>query len=413
MTWLCVQDGAREHYAIPRALHRERRLALFATEFWARPVARRMAHWPMQMLGPRWHPELDGAAIVSWNWQCFLPRFSPRVARERNGNPYEAFVRTGRRFSERVGHWLARHKVELKGKVVFSYDTTALELFRFARARGAVCVLGQMDPSRIEFELVREEEERWPGWALRAAEVPEDYLARREQEWALADRVVVNSKFCGRALLQQGVPEEKLAVVPLAYEASSQERSSGTEEGKKGRPIRVLFLGQVILRKGIQYLIEAAKLLRKEYVVFDVVGPIGISNEALKRAPSNVIFHGRASREKASKWYRRSDVFVLPTLSDGFALTQLEAMAHGLPVIATPNCGEVVTHGEDGFIVPIRDAAALAGALNSYLANPAMLAAHGGAALRKLAKFSLESLAQNLKALEKKTLICADKRKSD
>jgi glycosyltransferase involved in cell wall biosynthesis len=68
-------------------------------------------------------------------------------------------------------------------------------------------------------------------------------------------------------------------------------------------------------------------------------------------------------RDKTSEYYRWADVFVLPTVSDGFALTQLEAMAHGLPVIATPNCGRVVNDGEDGFLVPARDAEALADAI--------------------------------------------------
>ena len=108
-------------------------------------------------------------------------------------------------------------------------------------------------------------------------------------------------------------------------------------------------------------------------------------------------------RDKANEWYRRASLFVLPTVSDGFAISQLEAMAHGLSVIATPNCGEVVTHGEDGFIVPIRDSFALASAIQSYLKNPGILAAHSAAALKKVARFSLESLSQKLQELERET----------
>jgi glycosyltransferase involved in cell wall biosynthesis len=58
--------------------------------------------------------------------------------------------------------------------------------------------------------------------------------------------------------------------------------------------------------------------------------------------------------------FRHADVFALPTLSDSFALVHLEALASGVPVITTPNCGSVVRNGVDGFIVPIRDAEALA-----------------------------------------------------
>jgi len=57
-----------------------------------------------------------------------------------------------------------------------------------------------------------------------------------------------------------------------------------------------------------------------------------------------------------SDWYRSADVFVLPTLSDGFAITQIEAMSHGLPVIATPNCASVVENGVDGLWCPQKTA---------------------------------------------------------
>src|SRR5208283_4275274 len=101
--------------------------------------------------------------------------------------------------------------------IVFAYDTGALETLEWCREQGIRCVLNQMDPGRVEVEMVRQEEERWPGWQTERLEVPEEYFCRREQEWALADRVVVNSNFCRQALIQQGVAPEKLVVIPLCY----------------------------------------------------------------------------------------------------------------------------------------------------------------------------------------------------
>jgi glycosyltransferase involved in cell wall biosynthesis len=65
----------------------------------------------------------------------------------------------------------------------------------------------------------------------------------------------------------------------------------------------------------------------------------------------------------------RADVLVFPTLSDGFGLVQLEAMAAGLPVIATPCCGEVVKNRVNGLIVPPRDAQAIVSALHALKAD--------------------------------------------
>jgi glycosyltransferase involved in cell wall biosynthesis len=310
-----------------------------------------------------------------------------------------------------------------------------------------------MDPSRFEVDLVREEEARWPGWSRRSAEVPEAYFRRREEEWAVADLVMVNSAWSKQALMKQGVPESKLVVVPLAFEATKtpavesrepsgleamrkttegspqgatatgrlwrQTRVEGFNSGfrfagpavashplrqvssfSQNRPLRVLFLGQVILRKGIQYLIEAAKLLKDESIHFDVVGPIGISEEAMKSAPPNMTFHGSVTRDRTREFYESADLFVLPTLSDGFALTQLEAMAHGLPVIATPNCGEVVTDGVDGLTVPAGDPMALAEAFQLLIQDPEKLKAMSEATKAKVEQFSLARLGENLEGVE-------------
>ncbi len=441
MKWLCVQNGAREHYAVARALHQTGRLERLFTEVWAgqglRAASRIIPFSGLRSMAGRWHQELDGrreakvgsrksevrgrkAEIVSWNVASVMRQFALLLKLEiinrksEMNDPYDGFIQEGRWFSEKVRDYLARCDTDLRNTVVFSYDTTALELFRWAKQRNAICVLNQMDPSRVEMDLVRAEEKRWPGWALRPITVPEEYFQRREEEWKLADRIIVNSRWSSEALIKQGVPAEKLAVVPLCYEVGSRKEGGGSQNAEgRGRklstfnfqpstekPLRVLFLGQVVLRKGIQYLIESARLLRNEPVHFDVVGPIGISDDALKSAPANMMFHGRINRDEAAGWYERSDVFALPTLSDGFALTQIEAMAHGLPVIATPHCGEVVSDGVDGFLVPARDAVALAKAVQRFLDGSELLKRQQIAAFEKSRQFTLERLAERLALLE-------------
>ena len=165
-----------------------------------------------------------------------------------------------------------------------------------------------------------------------------------------------------RMLVAQGVDEKKIIVVPLCYEHRAQ-AVRAREPGADGEPLTVLWLGQVILRKGIQYLFEAAAKLINSNIRFVVAGPVGISEKGALAAPANVKMIGRVMPSEAQVEYAKADVFVLPTVSDGFALTQLEAMSHGLPVITTPNCGEVVTDGVDGLIVPARDSEALAEAI--------------------------------------------------
>jgi len=396
MPWITAQIGAREHYAVPRVLHRAGKLERLYTDFWATAPWRLLGKLTGKgSLMTRCHTELTGAPATAFNFRAL------QASRQRFANPYDGYLQVGEAFGRDVVKALDSRPSSLDSPIIFfSYDTGFLEPAQWIKARGGKTIVGQMDPARYEVDLVKEEEKRWPGWARQSLEVPEAYFSRREAEWAVADLVMVNSEWTKAALIRQGVSEDKLVVVPLALEVTSPRPSTFDSRQK----LRVLFLGQVILRKGIQYLIEAARLLEKEAIRFDIVGSIGISEEKVASAPSNMTFHGPVSRYRTEEFYRSADLFVLPTVSDGFALTQLEAMAHGLPVIATPNCGDVVIDGIDGMIVPASDSNALAEAFQLILQDPVKLGDMSNTAKGKVEQFSLARLGENLAELERRLL---------
>jgi glycosyltransferase involved in cell wall biosynthesis len=158
----------------------------------------------------------------------------------------------------------------------------------------------------------------------------------------------------------------------------------------------VLWLGQVNVRKGIHYLLEAARLLEKEVVEFWVAGPLGIRKEVTALASKNVKWLGPVPRSETPALYQQCDVFLLPTLSDGFALTQLEALAHGLPVIVTPNCGRVVEDGVTGFVIPARNAQALADTILRFMRNPNLVQEMSPKCRETAAMFSIDAYGQRL-----------------
>jgi glycosyltransferase involved in cell wall biosynthesis len=110
-------------------------------------------------------------------------------------------------------------------------------------------------------------------------------------------------------------------------------------------------------------------------------------------------FVGRIPRDEVSSWYQKADVFVLPTLSDGFAITQLEAMAHGLPVVTTPNCARVVSDGEDGRVIPPRDADALAEALVYFEENREEPVSMGRRARKTSKQYTLDRVGARLEKI--------------
>jgi glycosyltransferase involved in cell wall biosynthesis len=151
-------------------------------------------------------------------------------------------------------------------------------------------------------------------------------------------------------------------VVPLAYEAPAYTKESRSLKPRDAE-ITVLFLGQVILRKGIGQLFDAIRLLSDAPIRFVIAGPLGVKVPQDVTSNPRVTFTGAVDGATARKLYQQADVFILPTLSDGFAITQLEALAYGVPVIASRFCGEVVKHEETGLLLDRVTGASIAEAL--------------------------------------------------
>jgi glycosyltransferase involved in cell wall biosynthesis len=239
----------------------------------------------------------------------------------------------------------------------------------------------------------------------------------------------VNSEWSRACLVEARVNGSKLSVLPLAYEVT-EDRGQRTEDrgpataGKlravttatssvgeevrgerqypdrfdEQRPLRVLFLGQVNLRKGVARLFEAIRQLKNEPIEFQFVGPMQVAvPEDLKNNP-RVRWFGAVPRGETSDFYRTADVLVFPTLSDGFGLTQLEAQAYGLPVIASRYCGEVVKNGVNGLLLERPTADAIVEALRFCLADPARVAAFSNAS-RIEDRFSIDALGAGLLSL--------------
>src|ERR1700744_2881254 len=127
--WLCSQIGAREHYAVPRVLYRDKRLDTLYTDFWAGAFIRQMARTTrakaFRSLAARFHSELSGAPVVSWNARSL--GWEAGLRRQAGGNIYDGFIKTGSAFSLCVLEDLKRRNDLKPGSIFFSYDTGALE----------------------------------------------------------------------------------------------------------------------------------------------------------------------------------------------------------------------------------------------------------------------------------------------
>ncbi len=284
---------------------------------------------------------------------------------------------------------------------VYAYNGAALEILQAARQRGLRTILDQTSaPWRWNARLLREEVEQWPGWEDRPAELDESgrLSDREEAEWKLADRIVCGSEFAASTLKETGGPHERCTVVPYTgFEGRDGSQEPQLRGARRDGPLRALFVGTLQLRKGVQYLSEAKRLLQGEGVVIRLVGPSLLSDRVMRELRRELEVVGPVPRSELATHYAWADVVALPTLSEGSANVCYEALAAGLPVITTPNAGSVIRHGKEGILVPIRDANTLAQALRALATDTDLLARLAAGAASRRSVFGLTDYAERLR----------------
>ncbi|MEL6929742.1 MAG: glycosyltransferase family 4 protein, partial [Cyanobacteria bacterium J06600_6] len=225
------------------------------------------------------------------------------------------------------------------------------------------------------------------------------YWSDWQQECKLADRILVNSNWSAQALEKTGIKPAKIITVPLAYQRE-QNNSEFTriypDQFTKQRPLKVLFLGQIIIRKGIAEILDAITLLTDFPIEFWFVGQIKVNLPRFAINHPQIKWLGEVSRSLTYYYYQQADVFLLPTHSDGFGLTQLEAQAWKLPLITSQFCGSVVKDQINGLILPQITAKAIVNSITFCLENPHKLAELSHGSTEIVSQFTLEQLSQKI-----------------
>jgi alpha-maltose-1-phosphate synthase len=349
-------------------------------EFWTTFVWRPRSVWN-RILPGRWQSQLARRSIpeappervrsVPWreaarlavrgtvveNWLCSGER------------PFSSFG-IGTHFDRRV----ARRLRKIRPGMVYAYDGAAVQTLREAKKLGITAVYELTSAYwRMEHKLFAEEAERNPEFAglLGTLTDPAPYLERKEQELRLADYIIVPSAHV-RESLRGVVAEEKIRVI--AYGAPPI-RDQQRVARAANRPLKVLFAGSLIQRKGISYVLEAVEMLGS-HVELTLVGARICPNSKVDAACRRWRWFATLPHERVMELMQESDVLLLPSLTEAFGLVVTEALACGLPAIVTPNtgAGEIMRDSREGYIVPICRADVIAGRLESLHRDRDLLA---------------------------------------
>jgi glycosyltransferase involved in cell wall biosynthesis len=316
---------------------------------------------------------LDGKRVVR-RWSLELPEL---VARKLGGSGFIAEKLVYRR-DAKFDRWVAR-RWAATADIYWGFQGSCLESLRAARRAGKIAVAEFATAHvTLAIRLLSAESKKHPEWAdsISNYRFPDWYRERLEQEPHKADFCIAASKFTKQSLLDVGIPKRQIKLLPLGADLRDFAPSPRSAEG----PFRVLFVGGVGQRKGIKYLLEAYRKMRSAGTELAIVGPLMGSGKGLEQYRGEYTYLGRLDQSGVVEQMRRCQVLVLPSVFEGFGLVIPEAMATGMPVIAsTHSIGpEIVREGQDGFVLEPDDVAGLAAKLD-WLASHRRQACEMGA----------------------------------
>jgi len=251
---------------------------------------------------------------------------------------------------------------------LFFYNGTGGRGLRKAHRLGLRTVCEVVNSHTAEQDRILREEAR-----KLKVEFPRPFgpeFKRRQQEYQDSDYIIGPSDFVLESFRSRGFPGEKLRKVPYGCNPVYRRAAPKEWTGKGNRPLTVLYVGSVHFRKGLRYLIKAIAGIPESSVSVRIVGPksnpSGIDDLSI---PENVTFVGTKSGSELEREYEHADLFVQPSLEEGLSLVIGEALAAGLPVIATCSTGasELFSHGHGGWIVKSGDSDTLQEAIERFV----------------------------------------------
>jgi glycosyltransferase involved in cell wall biosynthesis len=284
-------------------------------------------------------------------------------------------------FLRDLGRWLARSVDPEWTDVLHGLDGPGPEAGRRVKAHGKIWICDRGSAHILTQKQILEEEHAY--WEAPPPIFTAEHLERCLAEYEEAHAITVPSQFARRSFLENGIASERVFVCPYGVDLSEFRPAARTDS-----IFRVIFVGIASIQKGIGHLLRAVEpLVKKRQCELWLVGSIDSdARHVLDRYRDSFVYKGACPRGELWRLYSQASVLALASVQEGFGLVQAQAMACGIPVIATANTGaeDLFTDGVEGFIVPIRSPEAIREKLEWMIDHPAERAAMGEAALQRV-----------------------------
>ena len=231
---------------------------------------------------------------------------------------------------------------------------------------------------------------------LRSQLWPKSFVDKCLKEYEEADYILVPSEYAKQSFLERGFDEKKIVKIPFGVD--SQKFVNHKSQTVNRNKFVVLYVGEIRLGKGVQYLLEAWGKLRLKDAELWLAGEEkrDIKRTILSKYRNYNNIKRLGFVKDVPELMNRANVFAFPSLDEGSALVTYEAMAAGLPVITTPNAGSLVRDSLDGYIIPIRDSNALAERLEYFYRYPEQAKTMGESGRERIKNFTWERYGEEL-----------------
>jgi glycosyltransferase involved in cell wall biosynthesis len=397
MRIVAVHRGARDGYHVARALSEAGLLETLVTDVywpadrqWARGIETIVGGTTSNALRCRSAERLPSKKVTC----CWVSGLGSMAASKSRALRFDIQREATRWCDRALGREAGRIATE-KRAALFSYSYYAHSAFSNFRGNQPR-ILFQLHPHPASVRsILRRERELHPDcassldkeWELA---LPESDYQRLADEVTMAQHWIVASNFTKMTLVENGIPAERIGVVPYGIDANRFPLK--TDRAASPGPLRLLFVGTLGQRKGIKYLLEAVKMLPPGTVELSMCGRAVDDLSLFRSLPKSIRINPSISAEGLLREYCNADVFVFPSLAEGFAHVLLEAMASGLPIISTtPTAApDLIRHGREGFIVSPGSTYELVEAIEEFLCHPDAVRSMGDAARRRAEHFTWE-----------------------
>ena len=375
---IMAQLGARRHYAVPVMLNSIGALCLIYTDLY---ISSRMVRFlelisrftglkVLKKISGR-HSEYIEDSCVKYNFKLAVKYYLLRKFSRKSQD--DIYNNINKEFCLSLGH------EDLKcSDGVYTFNPAGLEIMQKAKEMNKICIMEQtIAPKIYESELLFSEYKKYGAWVDDHIKIHKniEFENREREEWKLADSIICGSDFVKDLLIKYGVEKAKCLVIPSGVKINISKDDKLLYNGE--RKLRVLTVGTVNLRKGIQYTYQAAKKL-EHIAEFRCVGKIELNNSAKHDISTFIDLVGEVPRSEISEHYKWADVFLLPSLCEGSALSVYEALSFQLPVICTYSTGSIIKNGVGGIIIPSHDASAIVDSIISLTNVDRYIALHSG-----------------------------------